>query len=228
MDYKRGGFLPEGLFNFLAFLGWSTGDEREKLTRDELIKAFSLDQVSPKASVLDEKKLEWMNGLYMAEYSTHSLASECIPLWKGKGWITENTSANDPYIQLVIEMLKVRSKRITELVENSFYFFVDPSSYEEKAAKKNFNLEAAQILEQLHEQLLSLDVFTHDSLESLYREFAEKNSVPSGKLIHPTRLAVSGVSFGPGLFELMAALGKKQVLRRIEAAVSFIKGISKE
>ena len=228
MDYKRGGFLPEGLFNFLAFLGWSTGDEREKLTRGELIEAFSLDQVSPKASVLDEKKLEWMNGLYMAEYATHSLASECIPLWKEKGWITENTSANDPYIQLVIEMLKVRSKRITELVENSFYFFVDPLSYEEKAAKKNFNPEAAQILEQLHEQLLSLDVFTHDSLESLYREFSEKNSVPSGKLIHPTRLAVSGVSFGPGLFELMAALGKKQVLRRIEAAVSFIKGINKE
>lgn len=228
MDYKRGGFLPEGLFNFLAFLGWSTGDEREKMSKDELIQAFSLDQVSPKASVLDEKKLEWMNGLYMAEYSASSLSSECLPLWMEKGWVAENTSINDPYILLVIEMLKVRSKRITELVENSAYFFVDPSSYEEKATKKNFNLEAALILEQLHAQLLTLNEFTHDSLESLYRDFAEKNAVPSGKLIHPTRLAVSGVSFGPGLFELMAALGKKQVLRRIEAAVSFIKGTNKE
>lgn len=223
MDYKRGGFLPEALFNFLSFLGWSPGDEREKMTKEELINAFSLDQISPKASVLDEKKLEWMNGLYMAERSAQSLASIIVPFWKEKGWIEDTVDFNVSHSLMVIDMLKGRSKRITDLVENSGYFFADPANYEEKAAKKNFDLDTAQILEKISLQLKLTESFTHDSLEKMYHDFAEQNGISSGKLIHPTRLAVSGVSSGPGLFELMTALGKDCVLRRIAAAVEFIK-----
>ncbi len=227
MDYKRGGFLPEALFNFLALLGWSPGDEREKMTKEELNNAFSLDQISPKASVLDEKKLEWMNGLYMAVRTAQSLAPEVIPLWKEKGWIADTADFNDPYALMVIDMLKGRSKRITDIVENSGYFFADPSQYEEKAAKKNFDLDTALVLEKISLQLKLIEGFTHDSLEKMFHDFAEKNGISSGKLIHPTRLAVSGVSFGPGLFELMIALGKDCVLRRIAAAVEYIKRVHK-
>lgn len=223
MDYKRSGFLPEALFNFLAFLGWAPGDDREKMTVDELIKAFSINQISPKASVLDEKKLEWMNGLYMAERSASSLVPEIFPLWKEKGWISETASVNDSNLLQIIDMLKIRSKKTTELAENSSYFFVDPQSYEEKAAKKNFNPEVIDILTQISENLVNLEPFTHDSLENLYKSLAERNTIQSGKLIHPTRLAISGVSFGPGLFELMVALGKDCVIRRINKAIDFIK-----
>ncbi len=223
MDYKRNGFLPEALFNFLAFLGWSPGDDREKMTVDDMIKAFSINQISPKASVLDEKKLEWMNGLYMAERSASSLVPEIFPLWKEKGWISETASVNDPNLLHIIDMLKTRSKRTTELAENSSYFFVDPQNYEEKAAKKNFNPEVISILKQISEKLADLEPFTHDTLENLYKNLAEQNSTQSGKLIHPTRLAISGVSFGPGLFELMTALGKDCAIRRINKAIDFIK-----
>lgn len=223
MDYKRAGYLPEGLFNFLALLGWNPGDDREKMTVDEMSKVFALEQVSPKASVFDEKKLEWMNGLYMAERSVESLIPEIVPLWIEKGWLDNSIKADDPYVKTVIELMKVRSKRVTELVDNSSYFFVDPVTYEEKAAKKNFNLESAQILENLSQQLMPDTSFSKESLEKVYHDYAEQTGISSGKLIHPSRLAVSGVSFGPGLFELLSALGRERVLKRFSSAIEFIK-----
>src|SRR5512133_1847226 len=222
MDYKRGGFLPDALFNFLAFLGWSPGDDREKMPKAELIDACSLDQVSPKASVLDEKKLEWMNGLYMAECSTNVIMNEVLPVWIEKGWISATTSPSDPRLASIVDMMKVRSKRLTELADNAFYFFVDPVEYEEKAAKKNFKPASKTLLETIHMELAASNDFSHGSLEALYRTIAEKTGVSSGQLIHPTRLSISGVSFGPGLFELMVLLGKETVQRRIENAIKKI------
>jgi len=225
MDYKRGGFLPEALFNFLAFLGWSPGDDREKMPKEEMIAAFSLDQVSAKASVLDEKKLEWMNGLYMTEKNASSLIDEVLPVWKEKGWVDSTVGMGDPHVLTVINMLKVRSKRLTELAESAMYFFVDPVTYEEKAVRKTFTPAASELLGKLHSQLIGITDFNHGALEVLYHEFAEKNSVSSGNLIHPTLLAISGVSFGPGLFELMEVLGKDTVLRRIDSARKYIDAI---
>ncbi|MFP4014062.1 MAG: glutamate--tRNA ligase [Chitinispirillaceae bacterium] len=224
MDYKRNGFLPEALFNFLSLLGWAPGDDREKMSKEELVKAFSLEQVSPKASVLDEKKLEWMNGLYMAERSSESLVSEVLSGWKERNWVPQDTAETDSRILNIIELMKGRSKRITELIENTFYFFKDPESYEQKAAKKNFKPEAADFLTEIKNELSRIEDFTHQKLEERFRGIAERREVGAGKLIHPTRLAVSGVSFGPGLFELLEMLGKDTVLRRVDKAIEFIKG----
>jgi glutamyl-tRNA synthetase len=228
MDYKRGGFLPEALFNFLALLGWAPGDDREKMSVDELIAAFSLEQVSPKASVFDEKKLEWMNGQYMAERPSQSLAEEVVPLWKERGWlaggVNDNVSGNinDDYINKVIDLLKVRSRRVTELADSASYFFVDPMEYEEKAAKKHFNAEAVERLSLLIKELNGIDDFSHAKIEEIYRKISENQSVPVSNYIHPTRLAISGTSAGPGLFEMMEVIGKESVLRRMSAAVKKI------
>jgi glutamyl-tRNA synthetase len=224
MDYKRAGYLPEALFNFLTLLGWSPGegDEREKMPVDELVKAFSMDRISPKAGVFDEKKLEWMNGLYLALRSAESLVPEIMPLWKERGWVDAGRAADDPYVATVIDLLKVRSKKVTELAESAAYFFQDPAVYEEKAAKKQFKLETAAILHALLEKIEALADFSHDALETAFREYAELSQVQTGQLIHPTRLAISGVSFGPGLFELMAVLGQETVIRRMKAAIAFI------
>lgn len=228
MDYKRAGYLPEALFNFLSFLGWAPGDDREKMSLKELIEAFSLEHVSPKASVLDEKKLEWMNGLYMAEKDSSLLAQELIPTWVEKGFISSGTKSDDPYLLKVIDLLKVRSKKVTELAENALYFFEDPQVYEEKAVRKSFTADSAGILEKIKDALSVMDDFSHDKLEAVYKDISEKSGLPSGKLIHPTRLAISGVSFGPGLFELMSALGKEAVIRRIGKAIEFIKNSKKQ
>lgn len=225
MDYKNSGILPDALFNFLALLGWApgAGDEREKMTREEIIQAFSLEKISPKGAVLDEKKLDWMNGQYMAEASPEALLGEVLKLWKDRGIVPADKSADDPYLITVIRMLKDRSKRLTELVDNSVYFFKDPESYEEKAAKKHFTPQSAAVLQSLIEKLSQAESFSKEALDAFFHKYATETGTQIGELVHPTRLAISGVSFGPGLFELMEVLGKETVMRRISTAIKSIK-----
>jgi len=222
MDYKRGGILPEALFNFLALLGWAPGDDREKMSVEDIIAAFSLEHVSPKAAVLDEKKLEWMNGQYLAERPSETLVDDVVSMWKEKGWI--DGGVNTDYAIKVIDLLKVRSRRVTDLADSASYFFVDPVDYEEKAAKKHFGPEAKERLGLITKIINGIDDFTHENIDKAYHSVAETQNIQLSALIHPTRLAISGVSAGPGLFEMMEVVGKETVLRRIDKAVGWIGG----
>ncbi len=130
---------------------------------------------------------------------------------------------NDPYCIAVVRLLKDRSKRIAELVDNSVCFFKDPEGYEEKAAKKHFVPQAAAALLALADKLKEDNSFSKTTLDALFHAFAVASNTPIGELVHPTRLAISGVSFGPGLFEMMELLGRETVLRRIIKAVEKIK-----
>jgi glutamyl-tRNA synthetase len=120
--------------------------------------------------------------------------------------------------------MKVRSKKVTDMAENSIYFFKDPINYEEKALKKYFTSDATEILTTIRNTLSDLESFTSQEIEKKFHEISEKTNISAGKLIHPTRLAVSGVSFGPGLFEMLEVLGKETVNRRIITAINFIRG----
>ncbi len=221
MDYKRAGYLPEGLFNFLALLGWNPGDDREKMSGEELAEAFVLEKVSPKAAVFDEQKLEWMNGLYMAECPIPVLAGELLPLLV-EGGIIDAGFTDTPYLEQVIGLLRERSKRLTDLANGARYFFADPDTYDEKADRKHFTVESADLLRQLQQAIEAVEKFTREDLETVFRNTAESLGISTGKLIHPVRLAVSGVSFGPGLFELLELVGKERVLQRISTAVTYI------
>ena len=222
IDYKKAGYLPEALVNFLALLGWAPGDDREKMTKEEIVEHFSLDRISPKSSVFDEQKLDWMNGLYMQDRSVDSIIEDVVKLWKEKGLIGSESKKEEPYFRTVVGLLKDRSKKITELAENARYFFCDPEDYEEKAVKKHWKENTTDIVGELTKRMESIDTFTQESLEKLYREYAEETGLSGGKLIHPTRLAVSGVSFGPGLFELLEVLGKDVVIRRMKTAIELL------
>ena len=222
IDYKKGGILPEALFNFLALLGWAPGENREIMTEDEIIDAFTLDRITPKASVFDEKKLEWMNGHYLRERSIDSIVSDVVTLWKEMGIVEKDRTPDEPYFGTVVSLLKDRSKRITDLATVSAYFFVDPADYEAKAVKKHFKRETIQVLDTLIGKFESIPSFDRDSIETVFREYVEESGMSAGKLIHPTRLAVSGISYGPGLFELLETLGKETVIRRMKLAIEWI------
>lgn len=222
LDYKRAGYLPEALVNFLALLGWAPGDNREKMSMSELISSFTLEQVSPKAAVFDETKLEWMNGLYLAEKSAESIAEEVIPLLIEKGLVTEDNIDRE-YIKRVVELLKIRSKKILDLVNSAEYFFRDPVSYEEKAEKKYFTKETEEYLHKLIENLKKSIDFTSSNIEAIIRGTAESLGIQPAKLIHPVRLSVSGVSVGPGLFEMLELIGRERVIKRLEKTVEYIK-----
>jgi len=222
LDYKNSGFLPEAIFNFLALLGWAPGDDREIMSKEDIIRSFSLDRVSPKAAVFDEQKLEWMNGHYLRECSVSTIYSEVVQAWKDKGIISKSDQENEAHFKTIIKLIKDRVKKVNEIVEQAEYFFADPQEYDDRAVKKHFKGDAKMVLRHLVGKLEVMDDFDHHSLENLYRENAEQLKLSAGKLIHPTRLAISGVAFGPGLFELMEVLGKKKVISRIKKAIKWL------
>ncbi|MFA6032588.1 MAG: glutamate--tRNA ligase [Myxococcota bacterium] len=222
MDYKKAGYLPQALFNFLALLGWAPGDDREVMSLQEMIDAFGLEKVNPKPAVFDEVKLEWMNHEYMRKLTVDEALDLVLPLWKELGFAGQDAPVNDPYLRAVVTQLKDRSKRITELAGNAAYFFRDPEDYEEAAVKKHFKGDAPAVLAGIIEELEKDGEFTHVALEEKFRAMAEARGLGVGKIIHPTRLSISGVSFGPGLFELMELLGKDKVLKRMKRAVEWL------
>jgi glutamyl-tRNA synthetase len=222
LDYKNSGFLADALFNFLALLGWAPGDDRELMAKHDIIKSFSLKRVSPKAAVFDEKKLEWMNGHYLRESPVSSIFNEVVQKWEKQGLIKKSDQYDNAYLKTIIGLLKDRVKKVNDIAHQADYFFEDPREYDAKAVKKHFKGESSMVLKHLAEKLGTLTVFDQISLEKVYREMADELNLSAGKLIHPTRLAISGVSVGPGLFEMMEVLGKEKVINRINRAVLWL------
>jgi len=223
LDYQRNGFLPEALFNFLVLLGWNPGDEREIMNRNELIKYFDLNRISPKAAVFDEKKLEWMNSEYI---KMEDRFDEILDLTKSEWKLAGYTSNENMYYKEVLKLYIPRIKTIKEIVGQSGYFFKDPELFEPEKEKLYVNEKYKELLILLRIELdkLNIDNFTHIEIEAIVKKIAEEKGIKIGEIIHPTRLAVSGVSKGPGLYEMMEVLGKNRAIGRIKA---YIERISK-
>lgn len=219
LDYQKAGYLPEALLNFLSLLGWNPGDDRELMPCSEIVEAFTLDRISPKPSVFDEKKLEWMNGNYMAEYSTEKLIGIVTPAWEKAGWTKDNSPE---YIEKVVDMMKGRSKKVNDLETGVGFFFEDPAEYDPKASKKGMKSGVEKILNRLADELEGSEAFDEESLEALYEKLAADLEVSAGKLFLPTRISLSGGSAGPGVYEMVALLGKETVCRRMRAAAQWI------
>lgn len=224
LEYRDRGYLPEAVFNFLALLGWSPGDDREKMSVGEIVSAFSLDRVSPKGAVFDERKLEWLNGQYIYDLSAEDLWARVAPLWKGAGFIEDGErEAERERLLSILGLLKERTRKLTDFVEAARYFFEDPSEYEEKGRKKHWKgPDVGDRLKALRDRLEALDGFDQEHIEAAVRGLAEERGISAAKWIHPARLAISGRSFGPGLFEIMEVLGKATVVRRLDRALRFL------
>lgn len=221
-EYRERGYLPHALFNFLALLGWSPGDEREKMTLRELVDSFTLERIMPKSAAFDETKLEWMNGQYLIETPVEALTGEVRRMLEERG-LGEQLAAHPEMLERHIRLLKDRSKRIDELVDTGLYFWKDPDSYEAKAVAKHWGAKTPGLLRNLLPDLETVE-WRAGALEALYRARTETEGVKFAELIHPTRLAVSGLSFGPGLFELLEALDRSVVLARIRSALDRLGG----
>ena len=214
-DYRAKGYLKEALINFVAFLGWNPGDEREIFSIQDLIKEFSLERVGKAGAVFNIDKLNWMNQQHMKLKSNDELLPLVKPLMAGKGW----NSFPDEYIKNVIGLMKERVVVLNDFVNSTSYFFEDPSSYDEAAKAKNWNADSSNYLKKLSVRLQVLIQFDSPSIENALRTTATEFNIGAGKLIHPLRLALSGISQGPSLFHLAEVLGKETVLRRIDAAL---------
>ncbi len=224
-EFRLQGFLPEAIVNYLALLGWSPGDEREKMPLSEIIKLFSLNAVSKSAAIYDIKKLTWLNAQYLNSLPLERIIAEAIPFFQKLGLIPSQTEQIDhAYVVKVVETVRTRIHTLVELAEASTYFFRDDFNYEEKGVRKFFSsLNASEILAHGREALAKTEPFDLPAVEAAYRNLSHTLGIAGSKLIHPTRLALTGKTFGPGLFDIMVTLGKTKCLERLERAINWIK-----
>jgi len=215
-EYVKQNYEPEALVNFLAYLGWSPGDDSEIHSLDELCELFSLDRVSKGGAVFNHKKLLWYNEHYLREQSNDILAKRLRVIAD-----TRNIDLpEDEVLKEAISLLKERVSKIEEILEMGDFFFKDPESYDEKALKK-WKSDSSDLVKQYRESITDLDEsgFEAATLKSHLEKVIEKNDVGFGKLMMPLRIAVTGQGFGPDLFSSMELLGKETVIRRLDTAL---------
>ena len=224
LEYRSAGILGGALRNHLALLGWSPGDDSEVfITVDELIEAFSLDRVSAASAVFDYEKLEWLNGIHISSMDTGALKAEALDWLRRYGGDLPYEIEDDEYFQRALNLAKTRMKKIPDIFTVNAYYFSDPSEYDEKGVKKHFTHDwFPERMRALAADLRELEVFSAEAVESVVRGRAEEWGLSAGKLIHPLRLALTGYTASPGLFELVEVLGRERVARRIDKAVDFI------
>ncbi len=222
-EYINMGILPETMLNFLSLLGWSPGDDREIISKKELIELFSIKGISKNNAIFDIKKLEWMNGKYISSKDNSDLLSEVIPYLVNNKLIDEKfIKEKKGYLLKVIEILKSRIKNLKEFAEYGSYFFKDPSHYDKASEKKYFKDNVKERLLELYTSFDKLEIFNKDTIEKSLRELAKLRNNSAAKYIHPSRLSLTGFSVSPGIFEVMDVLGKKTVLRRLKNAVRYL------
>ena len=217
-DYRAKGYLKEAIMNFIAFLGWNPGDEREIFFLDQLIKEFSLDRVGKSGAVFNVEKLNWLNQQHLMLKSDEELAILIKPSLAPDLL----SKFSEEYLLNVIGLLKQRIAFPQEFAEKSLYFFQDPVSYDEGGIKKSWEKESNDLLRQLADRFERVSDFSHGALDEELRKLSEELQIKPSKLIHPTRLAVSGRTIGPGLFEMMEVLGKETTVRRLRTAAKVL------
>ena len=225
-EFRAQGYLPEAIINYLTLLGWGPGDEREIFTLEQTVKLFELEQMSKKAAVYDTKKLTWMNGQYLSELPLEKILPEAETFFIKDGLVTKEWLAeNKEYFAKLVDTVRVRVKTLQEVADASAYFFKDVEAYDEKGVAKHFKPEAAELLEKCIAALEADEVFDLTSTEAIYNKIAADNGLALGKVIHPTRLALTGRTVSPGMFDVMVLLGKEKTLARMRKAVEYIKSL---
>jgi len=222
LEYERQGYLPDALVNFLALLGWSPGDDREIMSRRELIDSFTLEGITGSNAVFDVAKLDWMNGQYIARMPLELLAECTLPLLVREGLWPDGAPA-DGWLLRLIELLRPRAKRLSEFVEQARPFLVDTVEYEEKAINTHLNLpNLSAHVAALVRALRDVVPFDEPHVEAAVRHTAEQQDIKAAPLIHATRVAVTGRTASPGIFEVLVLLGRERTLARLEQLTAFL------
>lgn len=220
-EFRDQGFLPQTIVNYLALLGWSPGEEREIFTMQEAIPLFQLDKVSKKAAIYDVKKLTWLNGQYLSRLPIEDLLPEVKPFFLAAGLVDDTWFDNNAdYFRQLVDVVRVRVKTLVELVDACTCFFHDIENYDEKGAGKYFTAENGAKLQAAKATLAVLPTFDLVSTEVAYQTLAASNGWKLGELVHPSRLALTGKTVSPGLFDVMVLLGKERTLARLDAAIA--------
>jgi glutamyl-tRNA synthetase len=223
-DYQHLGILPQAMLNFLALLGWSPGDDIEVMTVPQMVELFSADALSKKAAVFDTKKLEWMNGQHLSLMTAQALAPLVAPMLVTAGLTTaEALAARQEWFFNLLELLKVRARTTDDIVRQAPPYFVGPITYDPDAVAKTWKDRpaTAETLVAVRDALAKSE-WTPAALEESLRTLAESRGLSAGKLFQPIRIALTGLTASPGMFEMLMAMGRELALGRLDAAVTWI------
>ena len=217
LAYREMGYLPHALLNALARIGWSYGDQ-EKFTVHELIEKFSLENVGKSAGIFNPEKLLDLNARYIRESDSKDLGEALIPFLERLGFKDLDKSR----VAGAAETLRMRSKTLVEMAETARFYFNEGLSYEEKADRKFLRPEIAPLMQETRDRIENTAEFTQKSLEGVFLRILDEKKIKLGEIAQPLRVAITGTSVSPGLFEVMEVLGKETVLRRMDSALRHI------
>jgi len=211
--YREKGYFPEAVINFLALLGWNDGTEQELFSLEELVQKFDLNRVHKAGAKFDPEKNKWFNHQYLQKQDDDSLAKAFAPILYEKG-----IEADYGTVVKIVSLIKERANFVTDFWELSDYFFVAPSSYDEKAAK-NWNSATPDLMKKLIEVINPIADFTSINIETIVKEWLKQNEIGMGKVMQPFRLSLVGALKGPHLFDIAELIGKEETINRIGKAI---------
>ncbi|HEX7681422.1 MAG TPA: glutamate--tRNA ligase, partial [Thermoanaerobaculia bacterium] len=223
-EYRRQGYLPEAMFNFLALLGWSPGNDEEIFARDALVKAFTLEGISGGNAVFNSEKLDWFNQQHIMRLAPDELAVRVKPWLAAAGlWRDDYLGDRHAWFFAVLELLRPRAKRLDDFATQGGLFFSDDLGYDAAAVDKHLRVPGMDAhLEAIDAALAALETFDSGSTEAALRATAEARGLKAGVLIHAVRVAVTGKAASPGLFDVLSLLGRMRVRARLAAARQFL------
>ena len=216
-EYKEKGFTAQAILNYLSLLGWNPDSDKEIFTDNELIESFQFDQVQKKSAVFDEKKLLWISQQHLTEMSVRDAMNEIYKLnpdWgDGLDW---------NYLKEIVKLIKDRSKTITEISEMSELFFQESLEYDQELISKTFKEESVSITKDFKNALESCQEWNRNEIEIIFDNLMAQHDVQIGKVMKPIRVALTGIPFGPGIFDLILLLGKDMCLKRLRKLLSLV------
>jgi len=216
--YREKGFFPEAVINFLALLGWNDGTDQELFSLEELCEKFDLNRVHKAGAKFDPEKNKWFNHQYLQKQSDESLANAFEKILEEKSTSTALSVTNNKLIKIV-SLIKERANFVSDFWELSDYFFIAPTSYDEKAAK-NWKEETPNLMQQLISVLENIGDFTSVNIETIVKDWMTKNEIGMGKVMQPFRLSLVGALKGPHLFDIVELIGKEETIKRLEKAIA--------
>ncbi|MBI4824437.1 MAG: glutamate--tRNA ligase [Nitrospirae bacterium] len=219
--YRDMGYLPHALVNYLVRLGWSYGDH-EVFTRNELVRYFSLEAVGKSASVFNPEKLLWLNSEYIKATPTETLGERVIPFLKADGLIKADEEINMKWLSKAIHSLIERCRTLRELSNSLRYYISDYVDIDALAKGKFLTPNALPYLKEVKSELSGLEEFTSEQIEKLFIAFVERYGIKLGVVAQPVRVAITGNTVSPGIFEVLEIVGKEKTLKRLQQAIELI------
>jgi len=224
LEYKKMGFLPESVVNYIAHLGWSSGTNQELFSIKELIKGFTLDKISSHAAIFSMEKLNWFNSEYLKKMSDRTYAEMLLPYLEEVNFMDSQVSDEQfQWLKKVVSLMKSRVRNFRQFLEYADYFFTDDFKIEDDAAKVLEQEGVIKTLDGLIERLEQITQWTEENIEQAVREFASEMNLKGKQIIHPARVSLSGKKVGPSLFSLMEVLGKENNIKRLRDMIKNLK-----